>query len=102
MTGAMDRDSGAEVTEEVMVDMEVMEDMEDMEGDTAVDTEVDMEAVSGEETSGATTTAVVTTWAGEVRDRWEDGADMEEEVEDSPGATEAAEEVEGEEEEEGK
>ena len=102
MTGAMDRDSGAEVTEEVMVVMEVMEDMEDMEGDTAVDTEVDMEADSGEETSGATTTAVATTWAGEVRARWEDGADMEEEVEDSPGATEAAEEVEGEEEEEGK
>ena len=99
MTGAMDRDSGAEVTEEVMV---VMEDMEDMEGDTEVDTEVDTEADSGEETSGATTTAVATTWAGEVRARWEDGADMEEEVEDSPGATEAAEEVEGEEEEEGK
>ena len=95
MTGAMDRDSGAEVTEEVMV---VMEDMED----TEVDTEVDTEADSGEETSGATTTAVATTWAGEVRARWEDGADMEEEVEDSPGATEAAEEVEGEEEEEGK
>ena len=92
MTGAMDRDSGAEVTEEVMV---VMEDMEDMEGDTVADTEAD----SGEETSGATTTAVATTWAGEVRARWEDGADMEEVVEDSPGATEAAEEVEGEEEE---
>ena len=52
MTGAMDRDSGAEVTEEVMVVMEDMEDMVDME-DTEVDTEVDTEAVSGEETSGA-------------------------------------------------
>ena len=96
MTGAMDRDSGAEVTEEAMVVME------DMEVDTEVDMEVDTGADNGEETSGATTTAVATTWAGEVRARWEDGADMEEEVEDSPGATEAAEEVEGEEEEEGK